>query len=134
MSVGSYWSDYSTSYRVSGSLLRVCWPAWLSHFLSFPFSSPLSLRGRGAPDNTRTTLVSHSTLCQLTLTDARARTFYNLVTNSAIMARSEDERYLTLEDQLAQLRQQVVEERESRAAAEKAAADRAAKQRSNTTM
>ena len=44
------------------------------------------------------------------------------------MARSEDERYLTLEDQLAQLRQQVVEERESRAAAEKAAADRAAKQ------
>ena len=44
------------------------------------------------------------------------------------MARSEDERYLTLEDQLAQLRQQVVEERESRAAAEKAAADRAANQ------
>ena len=44
------------------------------------------------------------------------------------MARSEDERYLTLEDQLAQLRQQVVEERESRAAAEKATADRAAKQ------
>ena len=50
------------------------------------------------------------------------------------MVRSEDERYLTLEDQLAQLRRQVVEERESRAAAEKAAADRAAKQRSNTTM
>ena len=24
VSVGSYWSDYSTSYRVSGSLLRVC--------------------------------------------------------------------------------------------------------------
>ena len=44
------------------------------------------------------------------------------------MARSEDERYLTLEDQLAQLRQQVVEERESRGVAEKAAADRAAKQ------
>ena len=44
------------------------------------------------------------------------------------MARSEDEKYLTLEDRLAQLRQQVVEERESRAAAEKAAADRAAKQ------
>ena len=44
------------------------------------------------------------------------------------MARSEDERYLTLEDQLAQYRQQVVEERESRAAAEKATADRAAKQ------
>ena len=44
------------------------------------------------------------------------------------MARSEDERYLTLEDQLAQLRQQAVEERKSRAAAEKAAADRAAKQ------
>jgi len=53
----------------------VCWPAWLSHFLSFPFSfSPLSLRGRGATDNTRTTLISHSTVCQSTLTDARART------------------------------------------------------------
>ena len=74
VSVGSYWSDYSTSYRLSGSLLRVCWPAWLSHFLSFPFSSPLSLRGRGATDNARTTLISHSTVCQSTLTDARART------------------------------------------------------------
>ena len=53
----------------------MCWPAWLSHFLSFPFSfSPLSLRGRGATDNTRTTLISHSTVCQSTLTDARART------------------------------------------------------------
>ena len=44
------------------------------------------------------------------------------------MASSEDERYITLQDQLAQLRQQVVEERESRAAAEKEAADGAAKQ------
>ena len=53
----------------------MCWPAWLSHFLSFPFSfSPLSLHGRGATDNTRTTLISHSTVCQSTLTDARART------------------------------------------------------------
>ena len=53
----------------------MCWPAWLSHFLSFPFSfSPLSLRGRGATDNTRTTLTSHSTVCQSTLMDARART------------------------------------------------------------
>ena len=43
------------------------------------------------------------------------------------MARSEDERYLTLEDQLAQLRQQVVEEREFRAAAKKADVDRTAK-------
>ena len=44
------------------------------------------------------------------------------------MARSEDERYLTLEDQLPQLRQQVVEEREPRAATEKATADKPAKQ------
>ena len=42
----------------------------------FPFSfSPLSLRGRGATDNSRTTLISHSTVCQSTLTHARARTF-----------------------------------------------------------
>ena len=53
----------------------LCWPAWLSHFLSFPFSfSPLSLRGREATDNTRTTLISYSTVCQSTLTDTRART------------------------------------------------------------
>ena len=62
---------------MSGSLLRVC--VGLHGFptsFPFPFSfPPLSLRGRGATDNTRTTLISHSTVCQSTLTDARARTF-----------------------------------------------------------
>ena len=46
------------------SVACVCWPAWLSHFISFIFSfSPLSLRGRVATYNTRTTFVSHSTVC-----------------------------------------------------------------------
>ena len=55
--------------------------------------------------------------CVSTLTDAIAPTFYNLVPRCPTMA--------SIEDQLAELKQQVVEERESRAAAEKAAADRA---------
>ena len=67
---------------------------------------------------------SHSTVFQSTLSDAVAPIFYNYFgTKSAIMAGVGEDLDLSVKEQLAQLRQQVVEDRASREAAEKAAAD-----------
>ena len=76
VSVGRYCSDYSTSYRGCLDLCCLCVLACMAFPLPFISLSlpPLSLRGRGSTDNTRTTLTSHSTVCQSTLMDARART------------------------------------------------------------
>ena len=70
---------------------------------------------------------SHSTVCQSTSSDAVAPIFYKYFgTKSAIMAGVDEDLDLSVEEQLAQLRQQVVEDRASREAAEKEAADREA--------
>ena len=61
---------------------------------------------------------------QSTLSDGVAPIFQNYFgTKSAIMAGVGEDLDLSVEEQLAQLRQQVVEDRASREAAEKAAAD-----------
>ena len=70
---------------------------------------------------------SHSTVCQSTVIRRGCTNILeSFGTKNAIMAGVGEDLDLSVEEQLAQLRQQVVEDRASREAAEKAAADREA--------